>query len=138
MLTSVMPGDCVCAVHFPVWSTGRIGTGFQEVSARQSDFAFVAAAAQVALDETGRCIEAVLGIGGVGDRAIRIDVAALLGDKPSDASIKEIVRAGTSDLEANSDLHASADYRRRVALTLGARALDEAFADARSGQKAVQ
>jgi CO/xanthine dehydrogenase FAD-binding subunit len=138
MLTSVMPGDCVCAVRFPVWSTGRIGTGFQEVSARQSDFAFVAAAAQVALDETGRCIEAVLGIGGVGDRAIRIDVTALVGGAPSGASIKDIVRAGTSDLEANSDLHASADYRRRVALTLGVRALDEAFAEARSGQKALQ
>ena len=139
MLTSVMPGDCVCAVRFPVWNKGRIGTGFQEVSARQSDFAFVAAAAQVALDETGRCIEARLGIGGVGDRAIRIDVAALIGENPSGASTREIVRAGTSDLEANSDLHASADYRRRVALTLGARALDEAFAEAsRSGHKAVQ
>jgi CO/xanthine dehydrogenase FAD-binding subunit len=121
-----------------VWSKGRIGTGFREVSARQSDFAFVAAAAQVALDETGRCIEAALGIGGVGDRAIRIEVAALVGEAPSNASIKDIVRAGTAGLEANSDLHASADYRRRVALTLGVRALDEAFAEARSGQKALQ
>src|SRR6202012_4012352 len=25
MLTSVMPGDCVCAVHFPIWTQGRIG-----------------------------------------------------------------------------------------------------------------
>jgi CO/xanthine dehydrogenase FAD-binding subunit len=138
MLTSVISGDCVCAVRFPVWSKGRTGTGFQEVSARQSDFAFVAAAAQVALDETGRCVEVALGIGGVGDRAIRIDVTALVGENPSSASIKEIIRAGTGDLEANSDLHASADYRRRVALTLGARALEDAFADARSGNKALQ
>jgi CO/xanthine dehydrogenase FAD-binding subunit len=133
MLTSVNPGDCICAVRFPLWSKGRIGTGFHEVSARQSDFAFVAAAAQVALDEAGRCIEATLGLGGVGDRAIRIDVAALVGKEPSAASIKEIVRAGTADLEAGSDLHASADYRRRIALTLGTRALEDAFAEARSG-----
>jgi CO/xanthine dehydrogenase FAD-binding subunit len=138
MLTSVNSGDCVCAVRFPVWRRGRIGTGFHEVSARQSDFAFVAAAAQVALDEAGRCIEAALGLGGVGDRAIRIDVAALVGDEPSTTSIKEIVRAGTADLEASSDLHASAEYRRRVALTLGARALEAAFAEARSGQGALQ
>ncbi len=137
MLTSVMAGDCVCAVRFPVWSKGRIGTGFQEVSARQSDFAFVAAAAQVALDEAGRCTEAVLGIGGVGDRAIRIDLTALLGENPSSVSSKEIVGAATARLEATSDLHASADYRRRVALTLGTRALESAFADARSGQGAV-
>src|SRR5882757_6599216 len=68
MLTSVMPGDCVCAVRFPVWPHRRVGTGFHEVSARQSDFAFVAAAAQVAIDEDGRCLDVTLGLGGVGDR----------------------------------------------------------------------
>ncbi len=138
MLTSVTAGDCVCAVRFPVWSKGRTGTGFHEVSARQSDFAFVAAAAQVALDEAGRCIDAALGLGGVGDRAIRIDVAALSGAEPSARAIKEIVRAGTADLEASSDLHASADYRRRVALTLGTRALEDAFAEACSGNGVLQ
>src|SRR5215471_14679669 len=80
MLTSLMPGDCVVAVRFPVWSQARLGTGFHEVSARQSDFAFVAAAAQVALDENGCCVDAVLGLGGVGDRAQRIDVSALIGE----------------------------------------------------------
>src|ERR1700742_314450 len=138
MLTSVMPGDCVCAVHFPVWSHARIGTGFHEVSARQSDFAFVAAAAQAAVEEAGRCIEATLGIGGVGDRAIRIHVAALIGEEPKASSIEELVRSGTKDLEASSDLHASASYRRRVAVTLGTRALADAFADARSGNGALQ
>jgi CO/xanthine dehydrogenase FAD-binding subunit len=138
MLTSVMPGDCVCAVRFPLWRRGRIGTGFHEVSARQSDFAFVAAAAQVALDEAGRCIDATLGLGGVCDRAIRIDVASLVGTEPSSASIRDIVRAGTEHLEASSDLHASADYRRRVALTFGTRALEDAFADARAGSGVLQ
>jgi len=138
MLTSVMPGDCVCAVRFPVWTHKQVGTGFHEVSARQSDFAFVAAAAQVALDETGRCVEAALGLGGVGDRAIRIDVAPLIGEIPARAAITEIVRAATADLEASSDLHASADYRRRVAVTLGTRALEDAFADAASRNGALQ
>ncbi len=138
MLTSVMPGDCVCAVRFPVWTHKRVGTGFHEVSARQSDFAFVAAAAQVALDDAGRCVEATLGLGGVGDRAIRIDVAPLIGEIPARAAITEIVRAASADLEASSDLHATADYRRRVAVTLGTRALEDAFADARSGNGALQ
>ncbi|MBQ8105809.1 MAG: FAD binding domain-containing protein, partial [Afipia sp.] len=74
MLTAVMPGDCVTAVRFPIWRHARLGTGFHEVSARQSDFAFVAAAAQVALDDSGLCIDAALGIGGIGDRAVRLDV----------------------------------------------------------------
>jgi CO/xanthine dehydrogenase FAD-binding subunit len=130
MLTAVMPGDCVCAVHFPVWSHPRIGTGFHEVSARQSDFAFVAAAAQVALDEEGRCIEAALGLGGVGDHALRIDVTPLLGEKVTRVSISDVVRAATQELETSSDLHASASYRRRVAAVFGTRALEDAFAEA--------
>jgi CO/xanthine dehydrogenase FAD-binding subunit len=138
MLTSVTSGDCVCAVRFPVWSHQRVGAGFQEVSARQSDFAFVAAAAQVALDDAGRCVEATLGLGGVGDRAIRIDVAPLIGKAPARAAIAELLRAATADLEAGSDLHATADYRRRVAVTLGTRALEHAFADAASGNGALQ
>ena len=132
MLTAVLPGDCVCAVHFPVWSHARVGTGFHEVSARQSDFAFVAVAAQVALDESGRCIEAVLGLSGVGDRALRIDVSALIGREVDRAAISDAVRAGTQDLETSSDLHATAAYRRRVAAAFGTRALEDAFADVRS------
>jgi CO/xanthine dehydrogenase FAD-binding subunit len=130
MLTAVMPGDCVRAVHFPVWSHPRIGTGFHEVSARQSDFAFVAAAAQVALDEVGRCIEAALGLGGVGDHALRIDVTPLIGEKVTRVSISDVVRAATQELETSSDLHASASYRRRVAAVFGTRALEDAFAEA--------
>jgi CO/xanthine dehydrogenase FAD-binding subunit len=138
MITSVMPGDCVCAVRFPVWPHARVGTGFHEVSARQSDFAFVAAAAQVAIDDDGRCLDATLGLGGVGDRAVRIDVTPLIGQDSSLPSILDIVHAATADLETSSDLHATAAYRRRVAAVLGARALEDAFAEARHRTGAVQ
>jgi carbon-monoxide dehydrogenase medium subunit len=125
-----MPGDCVRAVRFPVWSHPRVGTGFHEVSARQSDFAFVAAAAQVAVDEEGRCIEAALGLSGVGDRAIRIDVSPLTGATLSTAAVADIVRAALADLDIGSDLHVSESYRRRVAVTLAVRALEDATAEA--------
>jgi CO/xanthine dehydrogenase FAD-binding subunit len=138
MLTAVMLGDCVAAVRFPVWSHPHVGTGFHEVSARQSDFALVAAAAQVAIDEAGRCLDATLGLGGLGDRALRIDVTPLIGEEAGHVSIPDIVRAATEDLEVSSDLHATADYRRRVASVLGIRALQDAFADARSRSGAIQ
>jgi len=138
MITSVMPGDCVCAARFPVWPHPRIGTGFHEVSARQSDFAFVAAAAQVAIDEDGRCLDATLGLGGVGDHALRIDVTPLIGEDFGRVSVADVVRAATEGLEASSDLHATADYRRRVASVLGTRALEDAFAEARSRNGAAQ
>ncbi len=130
MLTSISPGECISAIRFPVWSHRRIGVGFLEISARKSDFAFVAAAAQVALDDGGRCLEIVLGVGGVGDRPLRLDVSSLVGTTLDAASVTEAVDAATLDLETMTDLHASAAYRRRVAAVLCKRALEAAKADA--------
>ena len=130
MLTTIGLGECVSAIRFPVWPQPRIGVGFFEISARRSDFAFVAAAAQVALDEEGRCLDAVLGVGGVGDRPLPLDVSSLVGTELDAASIAEAVNAASDNLEAMSDLHASAAYRRRVARVLCIRALEQARVNA--------
>lgn len=126
MVTSIDQGQCVRAIRFPVWSHPRIGVGFFEVSSRRSDFAFVAAAAQLALDEDGRCLEIALGLGGVADRPLRLDVSSLLGTPLEAGSGADAVNAALADIEAMSDLHASADYRRRVAGVLCVRALEQA------------
>jgi CO/xanthine dehydrogenase FAD-binding subunit len=130
MLTSIDHGDCVSGVRFPVWPHKRIGVGFFEVSARRSDFAFVAAAAQVALDDDGRCLDVALGLGGIGDRPLRLDVSSLVGSMLDSKSATEAVNAVSVDLDATSDLHASAAYRRRVAVALCLRALEQARVDA--------
>jgi CO/xanthine dehydrogenase FAD-binding subunit len=130
MLTTISQGECVSAVRFPVWPHKRVGVGFFEISARRSDFAFVAAAAQVALDEDGCCIEVALGVGGVGDRPLRLDMSPLLGGKLDAASVNEAVNTAAVDLDAMSDLHASAAYRRRVAVALCGRALAQARVNA--------
>jgi CO/xanthine dehydrogenase FAD-binding subunit len=126
MVTTIGQGECISAIRFPVWPYPRIGVGFFEISARRSDFAFVAAAAQVALDEEGRCLEVALGLGGVGDRPLRLDVSSLIGTKLDAGSAAEAVNAACAGIDAMSDLHASAAYRRRVAVTLGIRALEQA------------
>jgi CO/xanthine dehydrogenase FAD-binding subunit len=128
MLTSAAPGDCVTAVRFPVWRHAKVGTAFYEVSARKSDFAFVAAAAQVALDDNGHCVDVALGIGGVGDRATRIDASCLIGRRPDKAAVTEAVNAGVKVLEPVTDLHATASYRSRIAIVFGIRALEDAVA----------
>ncbi len=130
MLTTIGLGECVSAIRFPVWPQPRVGVGFFEISARRSDFAFVAAAAQVALDEEGRCLDAALGVGGVGDRPLRLDVSSLVGTELDAGSIAAAVDAASDDLEAMSDLHASAAYRRRVARVLCIRALEQARVNA--------
>ena len=130
MLTTIGQGECVSAIRFPVWPHQRIGVGFFEISARRSDFAFVAAAAQVALDDEGRCLEVALGVGGVGDRPLRLDVSSLVGTELDAASVAAAVNAAAGELDATSDLHASAAYRRRVASVLCIRALEQARVDA--------
>jgi CO/xanthine dehydrogenase FAD-binding subunit len=130
MVTALGHGECVSAVRFPVWPHKRVGVGFLEISARRSDFAFVSAAAQVALDEEERCIDVALGLGGVGDRPLRLQVSSLVGSELNAASVADAVNAALADVEATSDLHASAAYRRRVGITLCVRALEQALANA--------
>ena len=130
MLTAVGQGECVRAIRFPIWPHQRIGVGFFEISARRSDFAFVAAAAQVALDDEGNCVKVALGVGGVVDQPSRLDVASLVGTKLDAVSVSDAIGAALADIDAMSDLHASAAYRRRVASVLGIRALEQARVNA--------
>ena len=78
MMTALPPAACLTAVRFPVWRDERIGVGFHEVSARQSDFAFVSAAAQIALDADGTLPALAVGIGAataIADAARRVGEA---------------------------------------------------------------
>ncbi len=128
MMTALPAAGCLAAVRFPVWRDGRIGVGFHEVSARKSDFAFVSAAAQIALDGNGICRRLALGIGAATPCPLRLDAVsqALVGTRVEEATARDAVRAALADIEPLSDLHASADYRRRTAATLAVRALTDA------------
>src|SRR5499433_1745980 len=76
MMTALPATACLTAVRFPVWRDARIGVGFHEVSARRSDFALAAAAAQVALDDNGICRRLALGVGAVTACPLRLDSVA--------------------------------------------------------------
>jgi len=132
MVTALPLTACLAEARFPVWSERRVGVGFHEVNARQSDFAFVAAAAQVALDADGCCTRAAIGIGAAAAVPLRLDTVAtdLQGKRFDEAKVREAVKAALADVETMADLHASAEYRRRVAATLAVRAIADAFAAA--------
>jgi len=139
MMTALPATACLTAVRFPVWPEPRIGVGFHEVSARQSDFAFASAAAQVALDENDLCRRVALGIGAVAMVPLRLDGVgkALEGTRAEEAVVRRAVTEALAGIEPKIeimvDLHATAAYRRRVAVTLAVRAVTDALKSAASG-----
>ena len=135
-MTTALPGDAVLiSVQFPVWP-GKVGIGFHEVNARRSDFAFVAAAVQVELNGDGKCKRIAIGVGAATDFPIRLASAEqkLKGSTLDAAAVKNAVVEALADIVPLSDLHASAEYRRRVAANLATRAVEDARMRA-SGKK---
>jgi CO/xanthine dehydrogenase FAD-binding subunit len=128
METALMPDECLVEARFPVWRDARVGTGFQEVSVRHSDFALAAAAAQVALDGDGRCQRVAISVGGVASMPVRMRDAErrLVGTRLAPADLAAAGALAAAALEPAADPHASPRYRRRVAAALVARALAEA------------
>lgn len=136
MTTSVPASGCIVEAHFPVWTEPRSGVGFHEVSARKSDFAYVSAAAQIALDADGKLARLAVGIGGATPVPTRLDSVegALKGQAPTPARIRDAIIAAAAELEIIRDGHASESYRRRVAIGLAERAITDAVANAKGGR----
>jgi CO/xanthine dehydrogenase FAD-binding subunit len=133
MMTALGPEECLTGAHFPIWQeAGRLGTGFQEISVRRSDFALAAVAVQLLLDRDGVCRRIALSVGGAGARPIRVDAAAarLTGTRLAEGDAAEAAMLVREVIEADSDLHASAEYRRRLAGALVERAVAEAKQEA--------
>jgi CO/xanthine dehydrogenase FAD-binding subunit len=132
MTTALPAAGCLTAVRFPVWREPRLGTGFRKVSARRSDFAYAAAAAQIALDDDGKCKRLALGIGAVTESPVRLDAVAdaLAGSRIAEAAARDAVSAAVADFEFLSDPHATAAYRSRAAVSLAVRAILDANAAA--------
>lgn len=122
LATALEPDELLTEVRFPVH--GHRGTAFLEVSRRHGDYALAGVAAMVTVRD-GRCEDARLAFTGVGPVPIRIPEAetALTGRAPTDGVFAEISGIVSTRLDPDSDIHASADYRRRVSGTLAARAL---------------
>jgi len=132
MVTALPLTACLAEARFPVWAEPRVGTGFHEVNARQSDFALVSAATQIALDTDGRCTRAAIGIGAATAVPLHLDSVAeeLKGKRFDEGKVRDSIKAALAGVETMADLHASAEYRKRVAVTLAVRAMADAYAAA--------
>jgi len=119
--------ELVTEVAFPKLPD-RTGWGFEEVSRRHGDFALAAVGTTLTVS-AGKISQARIAVAGVDERPIRASGAeALLRDSALDPKLLDAARdAVRTGVNPNSDLHASADYRRHLVGVLSERALNAAW-----------
>jgi CO/xanthine dehydrogenase FAD-binding subunit len=130
MTTLLEADELLVEIRVPAAPPGT-GWSFQEVSRRHGDFALAAVGALVSLDSTGAIAMARLTF--AGPTPLRAENAEnlMLGQRPAERLFREAARVATEDLPQDSDIHASADYRRHASEVLARRALLEAAGRAR-------
>jgi carbon-monoxide dehydrogenase medium subunit len=133
--TALEPDELLTGVTFPA-ATGRRGFAIEEFARRSGDFAVAGAAVAVGLDPGGLVSSSAVGLFGLGPTALRAASAeaSAAGILASDIDPAEIGRAAVADLDSvPSDLHGTADYRKKVGATMVARAWEKAVKEAVSG-----
>ena len=107
----VRPGEIVTQVHLPARDAG---TAIDEIARRHGDYALVGAAATVEREGRSR-----VGLFAVADTPVVVDVT----DATSLDAAVDVVQAA---VDPDTDIHASADYRRQLVDVLTRRVLTRA------------
>jgi carbon-monoxide dehydrogenase medium subunit len=126
MATTVEPDEIVTAIKLPLWPAGH-AHGFQEFSRRRGDFALGGAAVLLDVGPGAMVRRAALALFGVAVTSVRLSEgeARLVGTK-LDAQVIRAAAETAQAVEALSDIHAGADYRRHLAAVMTRRALTDA------------
>jgi carbon-monoxide dehydrogenase medium subunit len=127
LMTVLEPDEIIVDIRFPAWPAQR-RWGFQEFARRRGDFAMAAAALWYDQDASGKARNAHVGAIGVGDRPLRLTAveAVLNGRMIDEATIAQAEAAAAAAVDPQTDIHASADYRRALVGTMVERALRSA------------
>ncbi|GAA3088178.1 FAD binding domain-containing protein [Streptosporangium carneum] len=124
--SALRPGELAVSALFPTLPP-RSGTAFHEVSRRHGDYAVAGVAALVRLDDDLRVVTAGVACVSAGPVPVLVDVTEACGHRPAaSADWASAARAVRDRIEPETDVHASADYRRHLTGTLAERALRDA------------
>lgn len=124
------PGELAVSVTFGA-PAPRSGSAFRELARRRGDYAMCGAAVTVTLDGDQKITDvraAYLSVGPVPE--VHDLTPAVAGQPVTSADWRAAGEFAATLVEPEGDLHASADYRRRLVAVLTERALPEAGADA--------
>ena len=127
LTTALAPNEVVTEIRFsPTPPTS--GWAFEEVARRHGDFALVGVAGVI--DAEGeQCRTARLAAAGVGPTPIRLRAAEdiLVQEGVTEQGIQRAAAKAAELVEPDSDIHASADFRRHLTEVLTRRAIQRAL-----------
>ncbi|SMF58673.1 carbon-monoxide dehydrogenase medium subunit [Tistlia consotensis] len=134
LATGLAEDELLIEVAFARPAAGS-GWAFEEVARRSGDFALAAAAVTLRLQD-GRIAEPHVALTGVDETPLRAGAAEALldGEAPGAELFAAAAEAVRRRVQPNTDLHASADYRRHLAGVLVRRTLEKAAAQAAGGR----
>lgn len=126
-MTAVEPGEILRSISIPALPTDA-GAGYNTLNVASDSKAIVRAAAMVQGD--GEIADARVVLSVVGPVPIRHAgmEGALRGSPATSDAVREAAEAIGDDIEPISDIHGSAEYRRRMARVVARRAVIEAIA----------
>jgi carbon-monoxide dehydrogenase medium subunit len=125
MESALAPDELAIEAFFPALGP-RAGCAFAEVSRRHGDYAVCGVAAVVELDEDLRINSARAGYLSIAGTPLVLDLTGPVDGRSFDADLGPAAEYARDAVEPESDLHASADYRRQLVAVLTARVLGQA------------
>jgi carbon-monoxide dehydrogenase medium subunit len=129
--SDLQPDELAIHAFFPALPQGA-GTAFVEIARRHGDYALCGVGAIVEVDEHGSLQRVRCGYLSVTDTPFVLDLTAAWRSAEDDAA--QLARQA---IDPQSDLHATADYRRQLAGVLTVRAVRQAMTAARRGEQAA-
>jgi carbon-monoxide dehydrogenase medium subunit len=125
--TALEPGEIIRELIVPV-EEQSVGTSYQKMLQPASGFAIVGIAARVK-KSGGKVTMARVGVTGLSGKPYRASSVekALEGTAGSASDVQKAAASVAEGVDANSDLHASADYRKHLARVYTMRALTVAL-----------
>jgi carbon-monoxide dehydrogenase medium subunit len=129
--TTLEADEILTEIQVPKAPLGS-GAAFVEISRRHGDFALAGVAAQLTIDGA-RITEVQLAACGVGPKPIRLSNAedVIRGNEENDDILSVAATAAASEVDPDGDVHATADYRRKLAGVTMTRAVRKAAKIAR-------
>ena len=127
LTTALAPNEVLTEIRFSPFPLTS-GWAFEEFSRRHGDFAVVGVAGVIDTDGE-QCRTARLAAAGVGPTPIRLRAAEdiLVQEGVTEQSIQRAAAKAAELVEPDSDIHASADFRRHLTQVLTRRAIQRAL-----------